>query len=373
MFRNLLPLTCTLIKPAGPACNLACDYCFYLEKKALFPEQTRMSHETLERVIRQSLEGNPRSFSFIWQGGEPTLMGVDFFRTAVELQKKHGPRTRIGNALQTNGTLLDGQWAEFFRENDFLVGLSLDGDEGAHDTHRRTDDGAGTWQEVRNSARLLLDAGVAVNSVSCITADSATRAADTYHFLRDLGFSHLQFIPVVEKGDDRNLAPFSMTPKGYGRFLCDLFDVWLKDFNGGQPSASIRLFDSIFFTIRGMEAPECGMHQTCGKYLAVEHDGSVYPCDFFVEPAHRLGSVHEHSLGDIFNARKIRTFGGAKAMTPSRCKGCEWLALCGGGCLKDRRNNPRNFRENYFCTSMKMFYSHAVPTLAEMAGRWTRG
>lgn len=369
MLREFMPLSCVLVKPAGPDCNLRCDYCFYLEKKKFFPGKTRMKDQTLEMLIRQSLNGK-KAFSFIWQGGEPTLMGLDFFGKVVELQKKYGPGVKVSNALQTNGTLLNEEWANFFKENNFLVGLSLDGDEKVHNRHRKNIGHKGTWDIVSKNARMLLDKGVAVNSISCVTEENAVFAASTYKYLRDLGFVYMQFIPIVEKTNNKTLAPFSIASKTYGRFLCELFDTWIADFQNDQPRTSIRTFDSIFFTLRGAQPPECGMFEICGKYLAVEYNGNVYPCDFFVEPGHYLGNVHEHDLNKIFNARKIRTFGGAKADLPKKCTKCEWKKLCQGGCLKDRRNNPRNFRENYFCKGMKIFYEHAVPTLSEMARNW---
>lgn len=371
MLREYQPLNCILVKPAGPDCNLRCSYCFYLEKEKLFsPGVHRMSLETLELVTRQVLENPVSTFSFIWQGGEPTLAGLHFFEKAVELQKRYAGATTVTNALQTNGSTINSEWGEFFRRNEFLVGVSLDGPQHIHDHYRRSPDGDGSWHTVFLNARLLLDAGVMTNSVSCVTAYAAEHAHETYCFLREAGFDHMQFIPVVEPDGNGGVADFSVSPEAYGDFLITLFDTWRADFRNGQPTASIRLFDTIFFTIMGHPAPECGMRRTCGLYLAVEHNGDVFPCDFFVEPTHRLGNVDDYKLGDLLNAKQQRLFGGAKANLAAKCRKCKWLKFCGGGCLKDRRYNPGGERMNYFCRSMKKFLPHAVPVLQEMAKRW---
>lgn len=369
--REFMNLSCLLVKPSGPDCNLRCSYCFYLEKDEHFPVGPhRMDEETLNRITRQALEKAPQTFSFIWQGGEPMLMGVDFFKKAVELQRKHAGRTTVTNALQTNGTLVTPEWADFFRINEFLVGLSLDGPQHVHDHFRLAADGKGTWEMVRNNAKLLLDEGVMVNAVSCVTEYSAAHAVESYQFLKETGFKHMQFIPVVEPDGNGGVADFSVSPLDYGDFLITLFDTWLADFKDGQPVTSIRFFDTLFFTMLGQPAPECGLRKTCGMYLAVEHNGDVFPCDFFVEPTHQLGNVHVHPLNALLNSKQQRLFGGAKANLTAKCRKCRWLKLCGGGCLKDRRNNPKGFRMNYFCQSMKTFLPHAVPVLKGLTQRW---
>ncbi|MBG0776733.1 MAG: anaerobic sulfatase maturase [Desulfovibrionaceae bacterium] len=371
MLREPQSLNCLLVKPAGPDCNLRCSYCFYLRKGELFGRGAhRMDEETLAILTRRSLERAHGAFSFIWQGGEPTLMGLPFFEKAMGLQRHYGDGLRISNALQTNATLVDADWAVFFKANDFLVGVSLDGDEHVHDHHRVDTAGRGTWRTVSANARLLLGAGVAANAVACVSAYSAPYAAETYAFLKETGFDHMQFIPVVEPDGNGGVTDFSVSPEAYGEFLCTLFDAWRADFKDGRPSTSIRLFDTLFFTLLGHPAPECDARGTCGLYLAVEHTGDVYPCDFFIEPAHHLGNIREHHLHDLFNSRRQRLFGGAKAQLTPTCKACRWLPLCGGGCLKDRRNNPAGFKMSYFCTSMTRFLPHAVPTLKGLASRW---
>lgn len=379
MLRELQNLSCLLIKPAGPDCNLRCTYCFYQDKESLFPAvergmtcsaSHRMTMNTLEVLTKDALTKAKNQFSFIWQGGEPTLMGLPFFEKALKLQKKYGAHLQVANAIQTNGTLIDHAWCDFFKKNDFLVGVSLDGCEKTHNRYRMSKGGAGTHAKVLENAKKMLDAGVNVNALACVTSSSAPEVGENYAFLRDAGFQYMQFIPVIEKDQNGKAMDFSVSPKSYGDFLCALFDLWLEDFKDGKPTTSIRLFDTLFFTLLGQPAPECGSRKTCGLYLAVEHTGDVYPCDFFIEKAHRLGSIQEHSLHDLLNSQKQRLFGGAKACLGNDCIQCQWLGLCGGGCLKDRKNNPDGFETSYFCPSMKCFYAHAVPTLQKIIPHW---
>ena len=366
-----LPLSCLLVKPAGSECNLHCTYCFYKPDRSPAAFGQRMSLATLELMVRQALGRGSGPVSFIWQGGEPTVMALDFYRKAVELQTVHGRGRQVVNSLQTNGLLVDDAWCAFFQENGFLVGLSLDGPEHVHDRYRRTASGQGSWRLVARAARKLLDAGVMVNAVSCVTEYSAAYARETYASLKSEGFTYMQFIPVIEPDETGQAAAFSVSPERYGAFLCELFDLWLADFQEGNPTTSIRLFESIFFLLLGQPAPECGFMKSCGTYLVVEHQGDVYPCDFFVSPNHRLGNLRETDLEELFNGARQRLFGQAKARLDTECLHCQWLPLCRGGCLKDRRNNPEGFQKQYFCPSMRQFLEHAVPVLRELAARWS--
>ena len=330
-----------------------------------------MQDDVLEATIKNSLHQAPSGFSFIWQGGEPLLAGLPFFERAVALQKEYSGDTRaVSNAIQTNGTLLDDEWISFFKKNDFLVGISLDGAQHAHDAHRLDAEGQGTWSIVAANAKKCLDAGVATNILSCVTDYSAKCPEETYEYLTREGFNYLQFIPVIEKDASGKATSFSVSPKAYGKFLCRLFDRWYKDFKNGTPTTSIRQFETLFFTLMGHTGIECGIQKTCGSYLAIEHTGDVYPCDFFVDPAHKRGNVLEHDLHLLVNGKMQRLFGGAKAQISTKCKKCRWIKYCNGGCLKDRRNNPNGFDQNYFCASMKMFLPHAMPKLRELAKRW---
>ncbi|MFH2001138.1 MAG: radical SAM protein, partial [Planctomycetota bacterium] len=288
------PLTSILVKPAGPDCNLRCEYCFYLEKATLFQDSPkhRMELHLLEEMIRQCMNQGDQRISFGWQGGEPTLMGLDFFEKAVECQKRFGLNQIVGNGLQTNGILIDAAWTRFLSQYQFLVGLSLDGPEPIHDRYRRRLNGHGTWARVRNSARRMLDAGVAVNALVVLNDYSVRFPEEIYGFHKDLGLTYMQFIPVVRGSASGGFgSPFAVTPEQYGTFLCAVFDLWIGDFDQGIPTTSIRYFDAVFHAYVGMPPPECTLLRECGTYVVVEHNGDVYACDFFVTPEWKLGNI----------------------------------------------------------------------------------
>lgn len=329
-----------------------------------------MQEDVLEATIKKALTNAPSSFSFIWQGGEPLLAGLSFYEKAVELQKKYGAGINISNAIQTNATLLNEDWISFFKKNDFLVGVSLDGAEHVHNAYRKDADGEGTWNIVSMNAKTCAQAGVATNILSCVTSYSVKYPDETYRYLTGEGFSYLQFIPVIEKDLRGQATAFSVSPKAYGNFLCCIFDCWYNEFRDGRPITSVRQFETLFFTLLGHTGIECGIQKKCGSYLAIEHNGDVFPCDFFVEPAHKSGNVLQDDLRLLFNGKMQRLFGGAKAHVSPKCKKCKWLAFCNGGCLKDRKNNPNGFEQNYFCASMKIFLPYAIPKLKELAARW---
>jgi len=361
------PLGFALVKPSGPDCNLACEYCFYLEKEELFGKQShRMSEEILEEMIKQAAEQSEGRFNFGWQGGEPTLMGLDFYKKAVELQKKYGDPNKFGNSLQTNGILLDEEWAEFLKENRFLVGLSIDGEKHIHDKYRLNKNNEGSWEKVKSVAEMLMAKGVLVNSLSVVNDYSVNYPEETYEFLKSLGFNHMQFIPIVESGDD-GAAPYSTSAEKYGQFLCKIFDCWKADFKDGQPTTSIRMFDAIFHKYVGMEAPECTLHEECGIYTVVEHNGDVFSCDFFVEPEWKLGNIMDNNIIEMLNSEKQDKFGKLKKQLPSECLNCQWLNYCHGGCTKDRIRDPRDKNMTHFCEAYKMFYKHADNTFTQLA------
>jgi len=370
------PLTSILIKPAGPDCNMACTYCFYLKKSDLFPKSPihRMSDEILDEIIRQVLTQAGDFVSFGWQGGESTLMGLDFFRRAVEFQKKYGFGQTVGNGLQTNGLLLDRQWASFLQKYQFLVGLSLDGPEHIHNRYRFLQGGQGSWSQVMDRAKLLLDSGVAVNVLTVVNDYSVQFPEEIYAFHKNLGLAYMQFIPCLEPepGAPDKKAPYSATPEAYGEFLVKLFDLWLADFVDGQPTTSIRFFDSIFYTYVGLEPPDCTLLPQCGVYIVAEHNGDVYPCDFFVEPGLKLGNIKEKKVIDMLNSRFQSAFGLRKSALSDTCLSCRWLAHCNGGCPKDRRFYHAKPGLNYFCKSYRMFFCHADSRLRKLAARWAQ-
>ena len=363
-----------LVKPAGPDCNLACDYCFYLEKKDLFHTQSvhRMSENILEQLIRQSMEQSEDSISFGWQGGEPTLMGLHFFEKVIEFQKKYGKGKQIGNGLQTNGILIDKTWTKFLRTNNFLVGISLDGPEHIHDHYRKTINKKGTWEKVAENAKLLLEEGVATNVLSVVNDYSAQYPEEIYTYLKSLGFKYMQFIPIVES-DPQNpvkAASFSVSAEAYGNFLCKIFGLWQADFANGTHRTSIRHFESLFYTYIGVDVPECTLQKECGTYIVVEHNGDVFSCDFFVEPQWKLGNLLKTQLIELLNSDKQHKFGRLKTDLPNKCIQCPWLNHCWGGCIKDRIRDSRDQKLNHFCRSYQMLFEHADYRFRKMANEW---
>lgn len=362
-----------LIKPAGPDCNLACTYCFYRKKMALFPEARihRMSEAALEETIRQVMS-QPAPVSIAWQGGEPTLMGLPFFQKAVDLQIKYGKGKSVSNGFQTNGLLVDKSWAAFFKKYQFLVGISLDGPEKVHDRYRRSASGRRTWQKTVDAARLLLDAGVAVDALVVVTDFSAHFPDEIYGFLKTIGLIHMQFIPCFETDvDDRSkAAPYSVSAEALGRFLRRLFDLWLSDFRDGVPTTFIRWFDALFYRYVDREPLDCDLLAECGNYLVVEHNGDVFACDFFVEPDWKLGNVMDGKLVHMLNSARQREFGRMKSALPDQCSACNWLWICRGGCTKDRLRDPRDARLNHFCGAFKEFFAHANEKMRILAREW---
>jgi len=370
------PLNSILVKPAGPDCNMACSYCFYLEKADLFSESKvhRMSVEVLEEMVRQVCRDRDRNISFGWQGGEPTLMGLSFYQKAVEFQQRYGKGQTVGNGLQTNGILINKDWAKFLKEYNFLVGLSLDGPEHVHNHYRFMRGGNGSWDKVVDRARLMLDVGVAVNALSVVNDYSVQFPEEIYNFHKELGLTYQQYIPCVETDPhDRNkAASFSVSPEKFGEFLCTLFDLWINDFKDNVPTTSIRYFDSVFHSYVGMPPPECTLLPECGIYVVVEHDGGVYSCDFFVEPDWKLGNIMEGNLIDFLNSERQFEFGRMKCTLPDPCKTCKWLKYCWGGCTKDRIRDPQDNNLSHFCESYQMFYEHTDQRLQQLAERWKR-
>ena len=363
-----------LIKPAGPDCNMACDYCFYLKKNELFrgEPKTRMSQALLEELIRQVMNQTKEQAVFIWQGGEPTLMGLNFYEKAVSFQKKYGRNQLVGNGFQTNGLLIDENWAEFLAKYKFLIGLSLDGPEHVHDHYRKLSNGQGTWKKVLNSAQNLLNSGCEVNALSLISDYSVQFPEEIFNFFRELGLNQMQFIPCVESapGNPTKAATFSVNPESYGRFLICLFDLWIDSFYQGQPTTTIRYFDSVFYSYLNMTPPQCDLQFECGKYVVVEHNGDVYSCDFFVQPEWKLGNILSDNLLDLLNSEKQTQFGRQKSQLPQSCQDCEWLVQCRGGCTKDRTQVPQKQDLNYFCSSFKAFFQHADAQYKKMAEEW---
>ena len=366
-----------MAKPTGSACNLNCDYCFFLKKESLYPGSSfRMSDEVHEAYIRQLLEAHQVSqVTVAWQGGEPTLMGLDFFRRSVELQKKYArPGTRIENTFQTNGILLNDDWCRFFHENNFLVGLSMDGPNGLHDFYRRDKGGYPTFDRVVQGARLLQKQKVEFNILCTINSQNADHPLDVYRFFRDdLGAHYIQFIPIVERDNEtgyqegNKVTDRSVQPEQFGRFLIKIFDEWVKKDVG---NTFVLNFDGALAGWLEMAGTVCIFGPTCGLGMALEHNGDLYSCDHYVEPNYYLGNILETPLVDLVASEKQRKFGQDKKDTlPRACRECEFLHVCHGECPKNRFLETPDGEPglNYLCAGYKAFFKHADKPMRIMA------
>ena len=362
-----------LIKPASGLCNLRCRYCFYhdLSKNRSEGHSGIMTAETAEALIRAAFaEAGEQGFvQFTFQGGEPTLAGLDFYRTFLALEEKYRPRgLQTGHAIQTNGIVLDQEWVTFLKENRFLVGLSIDGNQSIHDLHRVDAQGRGTWHTVRTALSLLDEAGVETNLLCVVTAAAAKHPQKLYTFLRDLGGHPLQFIPCLDPMEQlRGKESYSLTPEVYGRFLCSLFDLWYRDWKSGR-YLSIRLFDDYLRLLLGMTPGSCASSGRCGSYLVAESDGSLYPCDFYVLDPWKLGNIRDMTVSEALSCDLSKAFHAERLPCPENCKSCSWLPICRTGCKRDW--TPQ--RENYYCPAFRKFFPYALPRLQEMARSLTR-
>jgi len=374
----------TMLKPAGSACNLDCCYCYYLDKAAQYGgRQAVMNDELLELYVRQYIEANEvPTVQFCWHGGEPLLLGLDFYRRATALQQKYADGKRIENTLQTNGMLVDEAWCEFFAANDFLVGVSLDGPEDIHDAFRMTRGGAPTFGRVMGTIGLLRDFGVEYNTLSVASRLCEGRGDEIYRFFRDtVGSRYMQFLPAVEHVIDRpgmrrpvivspdhegaRLADWSITAQGYGDFLCDIFDRWVVSDVG---RCYVQLFEATLAQWCGVPPGVCSMGETCGDALVVEHNGDVYSCDHFVYPAYLLGNIRETPLAEIYRSQKRRDFGLAKRNAlPAECLRCKYYFACRGECPKHRfETGADGCRKNSLCEGLMRYFRHAEPYMDRM-------
>ena len=360
-----------LVKPAGPDCNLNCTYCFYTRKTALFgPGKHRMSDHVLEKLITDYLRlGFPDS-SFAWQGGEPTLMGLDFYQKVVALQKRIGRNGQlVSNALQTNATLLTDDWFGFLHEYKFLLGISLDGPERFHDHYRLDHAGCGSWARVTAAIENCRRHRVEFNILVLLNSKNADHPDELFDYFIDRKIRFLQIVPCAEKDPATGqVAEFSVTPQQYGHFLCRLFDRWL---DYGPEKLSVRLFDSIMHYYLQGRHTNCTFGQRCDDYVVVEHNGDVFACDFFVEDRWKLGNLLETPLEELFNGSVKHTFARRKRAVSNQCFVCRHQDLCRGGCPKDRtvlNDDPKEL--NYFCPSYKKFFEHALPTLMQLVTQY---
>lgn len=354
-----MPPVSILIKPASSGCNIACKYCFYhsIANSRQVANYGIMSEEQLETLVKETIKYADDFACFAFQGGEPTLAGLNFFKKAVELQQKYNTKNlTIQNTIQTNGTLIDEEWARFLVENKFLVGLSLDGPRGVNDFCRVTCQGESIFDKVLETIALFEKYKVDFNVVSVVTSKTVDRVSGIYNFFKKKGFRYLQFIPCLDEKYGEH-GEYSLTPKVYGEFLCKLFDLWYEDFSKGL-QIDIRMFSNLAQMAAGYAPEECGMCGKCNTYFVVESDGSVYPCDFYTQDEWKLGSV-ENGFSNLYKSEKSIKFMEISHKTEPECKECRYFYLCRGGCRRWRDMQLNGELElNYLCEGFKIFFAH---------------
>ena len=365
-----MPPLSVLIKPASGKCNMRCKYCFYADEMNNRSVQDfgEMSEETMEQIIIKCLDFAEDSCTFGFQGGEPTLRGLDFFRKFVELVHQHNTKpTQVHFALQTNGLLLNEHWAQFFHDNKFLIGLSIDGDKDAHDLHRVDALNKGTFTRVLKSAKLLEQYKVEFNILTVITAYTARHIKRIYSFLMKNGLTYQQYIPCLDPLEEkRGLQPYSLTPALYGDFLIRLFDCWYKD-RKADTFVYIRYFENLAAVMLGHPPESCGMLGYCSIQSVIEADGSVYPCDFYMLDQYKIGNFNTDTFLDMEQAREDCGFLKESVKGLAGCTHCKFYRVCRGGCRRDRQGmHMEDIGHNYFCESYKKFFEHALPKLATL-------
>lgn len=368
----------TLVKPIGSLCNLKCNYCYYLDKKTQYDAPAKlMSDEVLDEYIAQYIEGNDVDVvTFCWHGGEPLMAGLDFYKSVIELQNHYANGKRIENTLQTNGILITDEFARFFAEHNFLLGLSIDGPKEIHDANRMTANDEPTFDCVMGGIAKLQNAKAEFNTLSAVSATSAGKGVEIYEFLKSIGSRFMQFLPVVEhtkiidgykrpvicspEDEEGQIAPWSIGGKEWGYFLSEIFDQWVKKDVGNY---YVQMFDATLANWCGVRSGICSMNETCGDGLVVEHNGDVYSCDHFVYPDFKLGNIMEDELRNMVKSSAQFRFGAAKSSNLSeKCGRCNWSNLCHGECPKHHFGD----NENYLCNGLQYFFRHSAPAMEYM-------
>lgn len=373
-----------MLKPAGAHCNLACKYCYYLEKNKLYPTAQRhlMSDEMLEQFTREYIEAQTMNqVLFTWHGGEPLLRSIDFYRKALSLQQKYAGGRRIDNVIQTNGTLLTDEWCEFFAQNHWLVGISIDGPQPDHDHYRLTAAGKPSWKKVMQGIKLLKKHGVEWNAMAVVNAYNANHPLEFYRFFKENGCQFLQFTPIIERQtrheDGRTLASLadkdeiplseaSVTPEQWGKFLCAIFDEWVRKDVG---KIFVEIFDCTLANWMGVSPGICAYSKECGHAGVMEHNGDVYSCDHFVFPEYKLGNIRDHSLIDMLYGEQQQEFSRLKhSSLPRQCKECDMEFACHGECPKNRfmKDKYGDSGLNYLCPGYYHYYQHVAPYMDYM-------
>jgi len=355
-----------LIKPASALCNLDCSYCFYLDRATdpyqALPSRT-MTPATQERMVQTFLAYSYPNSVFAFQGGEPTLAGLPFFRKLVELETQYGrPGHNISNALQTNGMLIDEEWCGLFKEYNWLIGISMDGPAEIHDAYRVNKAGHATWKRVMQSIETMQKHKVEFNVLCVVNQVNVTRPREIYEFFRQLGIDNVQYIPLSEFDGHGNRLPYTISSEEYGRFLCETFDLWWPE----RRTMRIRFFDNLAEGLAGQKPGSCTMHESCDSYAVVEYNGDVYPCDFFVEKTWKLGNLMHNTWDQMARNPRRFQFAANKSIPHPVCSKCQWEALCHGGCPKSRHAPHNRFEDlDYFCSAYKMVFAKTVEPLRQ--------
>lgn len=361
-----------LIKPASSLCQLRCRYCFYedIAEKREHASMGIMSRETAHLLIDRAYEAAEPGgmIGFAFQGGEPTLAGLDFFRDFVAYANAGKPAAvNIAFSIQTNGMVIDDEWAKFFHDNSFLVGISMDGNKDLHDMYRVDAAGKETWNRVAKGLNALKKQGCMYNALCVVTSQCARSPQKVYDGLKKQGVEYMQFISCLDPiGVERGSLKHSLTPDAYGKFLCRLFDMWFDDWQKGQ-YRSVRLFDDHVHMLTGRSAGTCSTCGKCGSYFVVEGDGSVYPCDFFVLDKWRMGTLQENTLDELAGSETAKSFLEWGTVKPAECANCPWQRVCNGGCKNDWVYDENGAPHNYFCSSFKQYFEYAAPRLNYIA------
>jgi len=359
------------VKPAGPRCNLGCRYCYYLDKASLYPgEAPRMPEELLESYIAQHIEASPGEvINFSWHGGEPTILGLDYFRRIAEIQRMHKPPDRrIVNGIQTNGTLLTDEWCRFLAQEGFYVGVSLDGPREMHDLHRVTRNGKPTFRQALRGYSLLKKHHVQTEVLCVVSAQNARFPLQVYRFFKQLGARFITFLPLVQPmpGAGGRVRDATVPPEAWGDFLCAVFDEWVEEDIG---RVEVQVFEEALRTALHQEHSLCIFRPTCGDIPVLEHNGDLYPCDHYVEPGRLIGNLRETPLAELLESPALRAFGEAKRSLPRQCRTCGFLEMCNGECPRNRfASTPEGEPGlNYLCAGYRRFFAHCRPLARQVA------
>lgn len=380
-----------MLKPSGSLCNLRCKYCYYLEKKHLYTDVKNhiITDTLLEKFIKEYIEAQTTpSVLFTWHGGETLMRPLSFYKRAMQVQQRYARGRRIDNCIQTNGTLLNDEWCKFFKENNWLVGVSIDGPQEFHDEYRKTTGGRPTFLQVMKGINLLNKHGVEWNALAVVNDFNADYPLDFYHFFKEIGCRYIQFTPIVERlvnrtdgltlapgmqGDGQGVTDFSITAEQWGNFLCTIFDEWVKNDVGEY---FIQLFDATLANWVGQAPGICTMAKECGHAGVMEFNGDVYSCDHFVYPEHKLGNLHDKTITEMMYSDQQKEFSKMKhQMLPQQCRECNYLFACHGECPKNRFINDKygNYGLNYLCSGYYKFFKHVTPYMDFMKGELEAG